>query len=121
MLNRIVTLVVAFPVAILLVAVAVINRHEVRMVLDPFKPQAPSLAVELPFYFYLFGALFLGVIVGGVAVWLGQGRWRRTARVRAQEGRRWQSEADRLAQERDAEVARSGGTGAGKTLALGHR
>lgn len=121
MLKRILTIVVAFPVAILLVALAVINRHDVRMVLDPFKPQAPSLAVELPFYFYLFGTLFLGMIVGGVAVWMGQGRWRRTARVRAQEVRRWQAEADRLAHERDAEVARAGGTDPVKVLALAHR
>ncbi|KUO64577.1 MAG: hypothetical protein APF80_01950 [Alphaproteobacteria bacterium BRH_c36] len=121
MLKRIVTLLVAFPVAILLVALAVINRHEVRMVLDPFKPQAPSLAIDLPFYFYLFGSMFIGIVVGGLAVWLGQGRWRHTARVRAQEVRRWQAEADRLAHERDAEVARTGGTGSGKTLALAHR
>lgn len=118
MLKQIVTILVAFPIAILLVALAVINRHEVRMVLDPFKPQAPSLVIDLPFYFYLFGTLFLGVIIGGAAVWIGQGRWRKTARVRAQEIRRWQAEANRLAQERDAEVERSGG---GKSLVLAHR
>ncbi len=105
MLKRIFSVLIAFPLAIILVAVAVINRHEVRMVLDPFKPQAPSIAIELPMYFYLFGALTLGVIVGGVAVWMSQGRWRRTARQRAQEVRRWQAEANRLAQERDSELA----------------
>lgn len=121
MLKRIVTVLVAFPVAILLVALAVINRHEVRMVLDPFKPQSPSLAIELPFYFYLFGALFLGMIVGGVAVWMGQSRWRRTARVRAQEVRRWQAEADRLTRERDAEAAHAGAAASTRTLALAGR
>jgi uncharacterized integral membrane protein len=108
-LKRIFSVLIAFPIAIFLVALAVINRHEVRMVLDPFKPQAPSLAVELPLYIYLFGALLLGVVIGGMAVWMGQGRWRKTARVRAQEVRRWQSEANRLARERDADVSRSGG------------
>ena len=109
MLKRIFSVLIAFPIAIFLVPLAVINRHEVRMVLDPFKPQAPSLAVELPLYIYLFGALLLGVVIGGMAVWMGQGRWRKTARVRAQEVRRWQSEANRLARERDADVSRSGG------------
>ena len=85
---------------------------------DPFKPQAPSLAIELPLYFYLFGALLIGVLIGGLAVWMGQGRWRKTARVRAQEVRRWQSEASRLARERDAELSRSGG---GKDLVLAGR
>jgi uncharacterized integral membrane protein len=108
-LKRIFSVLIAFPIAIFLVALAVINRHEVRMVLDPFKPQAPSLAVELPLYIYLFGALLLGVVIGGMAVWMGQGRWRKTARVRAHEARRWQSEANRLARERDADVSRSGG------------
>mgnify|MGYP001815307923 FL=1 len=117
-MKRIFSVLIAFPIAILLVALAVINRHEVRMVLDPFKPQAPSLAVELPLYFYLFGALLIGVVIGGLAVWMGQGRWRKTARVRAQEVRRWQLEANRLARERDAGISRSGG---GKDLVLaGH-
>ena len=109
MLKRIFSVLIAFPIAIFLVALAVINRHEVRMVLDHFKPQAPSLAVELPLYIYLFGALLLGVVIGGMAVWMGQGRWRKTARVRAHEVRLWQSEANRLARERDADVSRSGG------------
>ncbi|MCH9809415.1 MAG: LapA family protein [Alphaproteobacteria bacterium] len=118
MLKRIITVLVAFPVAILLVTLAVINRHEVRMVLDPFKPKAPSVAVDLPFYFYLFGAMLLGVLIGGVAVWMGQGRWRKTARVRAQEVRRWQAEANRLTKERDAQVMASSSN---NNLALTHR
>lgn len=123
MLKRIVTILVAFPVAILLVTLAVINRHEVRMVLDPFKPKAPSIVVDLPFYFYLFGAMFLGVLIGGTAVWMSQGRWRKTARLRAQEVRRWQAEANRLINERDADVARQQGSSAvaTKSLLLAHR
>lgn len=122
MLKRIITVLVAFPIAILLVTLAVINRHDVRMVLDPFKPKAPSIVVDLPFYFYLFGALLLGVLIGGAAMWLSQGRWRKTARLRAQEVRRWQAEANRLINERDADVARQqGSTGATKSLLLAHR
>jgi hypothetical protein len=104
-LKRIVWLLIAFPAALLLVTLAVANRHAVRLVLDPFRPESPVLSLQLPFYAFLFGALIVGVLIGGTAVWLGQGRWRRTARVRTIEATRWHAEADRLARERDAQVA----------------
>lgn len=107
MLQRVFTIVIAFPMALVLIALAVANRHAVRLVLDPFRPESPAISLVLPFYAYLFGVLALGIIAGGLAVWLGQGHWRHTARARTQEARRWQSEADRLIRERDAEAAGS--------------
>jgi len=104
-LRRIIWLLVAFPAAALLITLAVANRHAVRLVLDPFRPETPVLSVVLPFYGFLFGALLIGVLLGGTATWLSQSRWRRTARVRSGEARRWQTEADRLMRERDAEVS----------------
>lgn len=104
-LKRITLLLIAFPAAALLVTLALANRHAVRMVLDPFRPEAPVLSLELPFYLYLFGALIVGVMLGGAAVWFGQSRWRHAARVKNQEARRWRAEADRLSRERDANVA----------------
>jgi len=104
-LKRILWLCVAFPAAALLVTLAVANRHSVRLVLDPFRPETPVLSIVLPFYGYLFGALVIGVLLGGTATWLSQSRWRRTARTRSGEAKRWQAEADRLMRERDAEVA----------------
>lgn len=104
MLRRILWLLTAFPAAALLITLAVANRHSVRLVLDPFRPETPVLSVVLPFYGFLFGALLIGVLLGGAATWLSQARWRRTARVRAGEAKRWQAEADRLMRERDTEV-----------------
>ena len=104
-LKRIVWLLVAFPAAVVLVTLAVTNRHAVRLVLDPFRPGDPVISVVLPFYGFLFAALLLGVLVGGFSTWLSQSRWRRTARLRASEAKRWQTEAERLTRERDAEVA----------------
>jgi uncharacterized integral membrane protein len=106
-LKRISLILLALPVAVFLVTLAVANRHAVRLVLDPFRPEAPVISAELPFYAYLFGALLIGVIAGGTAVWMSQGHWRQTARIRTQEARRWHAEADRLARERDADVGRS--------------
>ena len=67
-----------------------------RLVLDPFRSEAPALAITLPFYAYIFALLLLGALLGGGAMWLTQGRWRRTARQRTHESAKWQAEADRL-------------------------
>jgi len=101
MLRRIVWFIVAVPAGLLLVMLAFANRHGVRLVLDPFKPADPVISLVLPFYAYLFGALLAGVVIGGMATWASQARWRRSARNRAAEARRWQAEADRLSRERD--------------------
>lgn len=115
MLRRIVSLLIAFPLGIVLVAIALANRHPVSLVLDPFNPETPALAVSLPFYAYLLGALILGSILGGLATWLGQSRWRRTARVQGKRAQRYEAEAERLTREREADVVRS------KQLALASR
>ena len=106
MLRRIAWFVIAFPAAIVLVTLAIANRHNVRLVLDPFRPADPTISIVLPFYAYLFAALLLGVVIGGVATWRTQARWRRSARQRAAEAHRWQAEADRLGRERQLAAAR---------------
>ncbi len=107
MFRRLISLLIAFPLAIALIAIAITNRHPVQLVLDPFKPEAPALAVELPFYAYLLGALILGVVLGGVATWMTQSRWRRTARVQGQRAQRFEAEAERLSREREADIVRT--------------
>jgi uncharacterized integral membrane protein len=107
MLRRIVWFFVAFPVAILLITLAVANRHGVRLVLDPFRPGDPVISLLLPFYAYLLGALLVGVVIGGAATWMTQAGWRRSARQRAADAHRWQAEADRLTRERDRQLEAS--------------
>jgi uncharacterized integral membrane protein len=104
-LRRILWLLIAFPAALLLITLAVVNRHEVRLVLDPFRPEAPLLSLVLPFYAYLLAALLLGVLLGGAAMWMSQSRWRRNARSQGRAAARWHAEADRLTRERDAHAA----------------
>jgi uncharacterized integral membrane protein len=91
-------------VAVLLITLFVINRHDVTLVLDPFNPKDPTFALSLPFFWFMFAMLFVGSLIGGTATWLSQGKWRRTARQRTQEAMRWKAEAERLARERDANV-----------------
>jgi hypothetical protein len=116
-LKRIVWLLVAFPTAVFLITLAVANRHAVRLVLDPFRPEQPVLSVMLPFYAYIFAALLAGVLVGGISTWVSQGHWRRSARRSSSDAKRWRVEAERLTREREAEIA-----GRAKELpAPGHR
>ena len=100
MLWRAAKYLLAVPAAVILLTLAVINRHAVRLVLDPFRPDEPVLFVVLAFYAYLIGALLIGIVVGGLGVWLGQARWRRSARRQGAEVQRWRAEANRLERER---------------------
>ncbi|MDZ5697195.1 MULTISPECIES: lipopolysaccharide assembly protein LapA domain-containing protein [Phyllobacteriaceae] len=85
MFNRIVIALVFIPLAVILIALAVANRAAVPFTLDPFNPGNPALSVELPLFVYLFAAIVIGMIVGSIATWFRQGRYRRIARERTQE------------------------------------
>ncbi len=104
MIGRIISMILTFVIAVILITLFVINRHEVQLVLDPFNPQNPAFALTMPFFWFMFALLFVGAIIGGFATWITQSKWRRTARQRTQEAMRWKSEAERLARERDANV-----------------
>ncbi|KAB2863341.1 MAG: hypothetical protein F9K43_19085, partial [Bauldia sp.] len=57
MLNRLLTVVVFIPLAIVLIALAVANRAPVDFTIDPFNPGNPGLTVSLPLFVLLFAAL----------------------------------------------------------------
>lgn len=84
------------PVGVVLIAFAVANRHAVRLVLDPFAPGNPALAIEGPMFLFLIAALIFGLLVGGAATWLTQGRWRKAARRRSREAAELRRETERL-------------------------
>ncbi|WP_395697094.1 lipopolysaccharide assembly protein LapA domain-containing protein [Methylocella sp.] len=72
---------ILLPVAAVVLALAVANRHSVTIYLDPFPggvPDGPQVAA--PFYLVLLLTLMLGVLIGGVAAWMRQGARRREAR-----------------------------------------
>jgi uncharacterized integral membrane protein len=104
-LRRALTYLLAVPAAIILITLAVSNRHAVRLVLDPFRPDEPLVSLLLPFYVYLFAAVLLGILVGGWVTWRAQAYWRRNARRQTAEAQRWRAEAHRLARERDKQVS----------------
>ncbi|MCX7304025.1 MAG: LapA family protein [Hyphomicrobiales bacterium] len=85
MVNRIVLIAVLVPLAIVLIALAVANRAGVAFTFDPFNPGNPALTWQLPLFVLLFAAMIIGMVVGSLATWIRQGRYRKLARQRGHE------------------------------------
>ncbi len=96
MIRKIVTALILVPLAVVLVAFAVANRQTVVVSLDPFDQAHPALSVALPLFALILGLVIGGVLVGGVAAWLRQSKWRRAARLAEAEARELRAELDRL-------------------------
>ncbi|VUD74194.1 LapA family protein [Methylobacterium symbioticum] len=86
---------VLLPVALVVILLAVANRTPVTLSFDPFSA-VPAFSLVLPLYAVVFVAVALGIVVGGIFTWLGQGRARRTARSRGRTVRRLEEETARL-------------------------
>lgn len=71
---------VLVPIALLIVLFSVANRAPVRISLDPVSREAPVLAYDLPLFIIVLAALAFGVLIGGLASWLAQGKHRKAAR-----------------------------------------
>lgn len=79
--KRIISWIIGAPVAVVLVSFAVANRHWTDVSFDPINKTDPWLTISMPIYLLLFAGVFIGMIVGGVVVWLRQGKWRKAARL----------------------------------------
>ncbi len=82
MLHKIVFWLVVIPLAIVILMFAVANREIVTVSFDPFNADAPAAAVSIPLFVLIFILVLLGVLIGGMAAWLRQSAYRRTARLR---------------------------------------
>lgn len=80
MLRKALAAIILIPIVLLLVMFAVANRQVVTLSFDPFDAAHPAYAVAVPLFVLIFVLVVLGVLLGGVAAWLRQGRWRRAAR-----------------------------------------
>ena len=80
MFRKIVTAIIVVPLVVVIVAFAVANRQAVTVSFDPFSSASPAYAATLPLFAIIFAVLILGVLIGGIAAWIGQGKWRRSAR-----------------------------------------
>jgi uncharacterized integral membrane protein len=80
MIRKLVTALVSIALALVLISFAVANRQIVTVSFDPFDQANPALVVSAPLYQLIFALLLAGVLLGGCAAWLGQGKWRSRAR-----------------------------------------
>ncbi|MCB8819478.1 lipopolysaccharide assembly protein LapA domain-containing protein [Microvirga rosea] len=87
---------VLLPVAILIVLLAVANREAVTLSLDPFSRDVPEFATQLPLFAIIFASVMVGVVIGGTATWLAQGKHRRARRQFRREVTHLRNETDRL-------------------------
>ncbi|WP_293328934.1 LapA family protein [Parvibaculum sp.] len=99
------------PLAIIVIALAIANRHSVTFSLDPFDAQNPAISFDLPLAAIILISIALGILIGGLAAWW-QGR-RRTSR-RLETERRKQANAPIPA----AKSAENGASGSGGLPAI---
>ncbi len=97
-MRRFLTYVILVPLAIVAIALSVANREVVTFSLDPFGAASPRWSLTAPLFVFLFAALALGVLVGGVATWMRQHRWRQAARSERANAQQLRHEVDRLRQ-----------------------
>src|SRR5580658_2156194 len=96
MFRRLVVAIILLPIAVALVGFAVANRHPVVVSFDPFDAVDPDHSATVPLYLLAFGVLIAGVMLGGIAAWLEQGKWRRARARLAAEMRAIRSELEEL-------------------------
>ncbi|MGO4387521.1 LapA family protein [Microvirga sp. 2YAF29] len=87
---------ILLPIAILIVLLAVANRAPVTLSLDPFSQAAPEFATQLPLFAVIFAAVMVGVLIGGTASWLAQGKTRKARRQFRREATQLRYETERL-------------------------
>jgi uncharacterized integral membrane protein len=77
MIRRIVSVLVLVPLAIVFILFAVANREMVTLSLDPFDATRPAFTYRMPLFILFFVLLLVGTLLGGIAAWLRQSKWRR--------------------------------------------
>ena len=77
MVRRFLKAILMIPAFAVLVALAIANHQPVTVSFNPFDSSDPDLAVTVPLYLVGFAVLIAGVVVGGIAAWLKQGKRRR--------------------------------------------
>ena len=88
---------IVLPLAAMIVLFAIANRQIVTVRLDPFETGLlPIEAVTLPLFVVLFITGLVGVLAGGTAAWLAQGKHRRAAKLHKREALSQRAELDRL-------------------------
>jgi uncharacterized integral membrane protein len=105
MLRKLITALILMPLAILIAAFAVANRESVVVSFDPFDAAHPAFALPVPLFALLLAAIVVGVVIGGIAAWMRQSKWRRTARLAQGQARALHAELEQLRERTATPVA----------------
>jgi uncharacterized integral membrane protein len=99
MIRKIVLALILIPLTILIVAICVANKDRVTVSFDPFNATDPAVVLHPRLFELGLALLIAGVLIGGIAAWLRQSKWRSAARLREAELRAARGEVDRLRRE----------------------
>ena len=97
-MRNLLRLLVFLPVAAIAVLFALANRQNVKIAFDLPGENWLGAQVEAPLFFVVFASVLLGVLLGGFASWLAQGKHRKAERFHRAESRRLRGEVDALRQ-----------------------
>ena len=86
-MRKFVAIAILVPLAIVIEMFAVANREIITVSFDPFDSAHPALALRMPLFVLIFVLVAVGVVVGGIAAWLKQHKWRMRARRAEAEAR----------------------------------
>ena len=107
-MRKFLTALVLVPIAIAIVIFAVANRQTVVVSFDPFDQAHPAFTLALPLFALLLTVVIAGVVIGGMAAWVRQSKWRRAARLAQAQARELNAELTRLKQEAGIAEPRTG-------------
>jgi uncharacterized integral membrane protein len=100
---------ILLPVFLIVIAFAIANRRAVIVNFDPFDLDTPAVALEMPLFLVVFIAMLAGLLIGGLADWIAQGRHRRTARREKRHARKLEREVEKRREEDIRAKADAGG------------
>lgn len=103
-MRNLLRLLILVPVAVVAVFFALANRQPVKLAIDlpgdnALGWQILGWQIEAPLFGIVFAVLALGVLIGGTASWLAQGKHRKAERFHRAEARRLRDELDLLRQQ----------------------
>ena len=90
-MGRLIRFLIFVPIAVFVAALSIANRHKVSLFLDPTQKFFADYRIDLPLFIIIFGALILGIVMGGIAAWIAQGKNRKLKRA-------YKKELDKVAQ-----------------------
>ena len=93
-MRRLLAWILLLPLSVAIILFAVANRADVVVSFDPFSRESAAFALTAPLFAVIFGAVIVGVLVGGIVVSFSKLRWRLAARRAERENARLKAAAE---------------------------